>query len=176
MYLDLQFCSVMQSWGIKEEWINRRRTAACPGKTAVAGIIGRAMGIDRDDEEGQEMLRRGIKDIIVKKCPVHERMSDDETIYIGDYVSMEIARGFPAAKGGVRNVGGIVLSQTFNKDYLIDSLSDPVVVAISGSQEFLEKVRHALLHPVYPVYFGRYCCIPARTVLVNGEIYETLCV
>lgn len=177
MYLDLQFSAVMQSWGIKEEWYHSRRTDITPGLQAIAGLIGRSMGVMLEDEEGQRYIADNLKSVTPLSVNIPDRMTDDQVTYIKDYYDWKIAGvdGFPSAAGGRRISKDVILSQVFTKDYVVDTVSSPVVVAIEGSREFLERVKDALTHPVYPPYLGRYCCIPAKPIVVNGEIYETLC-
>lgn len=175
MYLVLQFASTMQSWGIKERWIHTRRTSSAPTKRAVAGLIGRAMGVIKEDEVGHNYIEQNLLSVTTISTTVPDRMIDDQVTFIKDYVEEGLARGLPSADGTVRGTyTNPYLSQKYTKEYLVDTISKPIVVAIEGSEDFLKEVRDALVHPVYPICFGRYCCVPAKPILVDGKIYKTL--
>lgn len=173
MYLNLQFSGALQSWGIKEDWYHTRRTAGSPERAAVAGLIGRAMGIDYEDEEGQKYLLDNVVSVTHISGSGYKRLIDDQVCNIEGYEGFEEITYFPAANGSKRD--GFVC-QTYSKEYLMGAISKPVVVAVEGSREFLEAAMEALIHPVYPPYLGRACCPPAKCIVQTGEIYETLCV
>ncbi len=185
MRLDLYFSSPMQSWGMKEFWYDLRRTEAAPTKSAVTGMIGRCMGILFDDEEALAkisdsfeiattfMFEEESRPIgsykIVEKKPITfaNRMTDDQNVYIKDYIEKGIAKGFRAGKGGIKMVNGAVATQMLTKDYLMD---EKLGVTIEGSEEFLKEVRNAFLRPHWQPYLGRKCCVPAGPI-IRGEIY-----
>ena len=62
-YLRLQFKAPLQSWGIKEDWYKTRRTASMSTKTALTGLIGRAMGVWSEETERLEGISDSIQDI-----------------------------------------------------------------------------------------------------------------
>jgi CRISPR-associated protein Cas5/CasD subtype I-E len=173
-YLDLVCSSTMQAWGRRENFEWSRKSGTTPEKSAVGGIIGRAMGIDRDDTEGQAWLQEQLQEVIVAQNTGSIPMTDDTVAYIGDYMDQGWTAGFQAAGGGVRvgDVRGIRLW----KDFVTDRVGNPMVLRIRGTREFLERVYDALLHPVYPPYLGRYCCIPAKCLVTEKGIYDAVSV
>lgn len=170
-YLRLQFKAPLQSWGIKEDWYKTRRTASMSTKTALTGLIGRAMGVWSEETERLEGISDSIQDIRpVSDTSDVRRLTDDQTLYVGDYVDLGLASGLPAAGGGIKRTNaGATLSQQYTKDYLEDTV---IEIDLGGSKDFLERVKDALIHPVYPPYIGRYCCAPAECIIKDGIIRE----
>lgn len=173
-YLDLVCSSTMQAWGRHEDFEWSRKSGTFPEKSSMVGLIGRAIGIDRDDAEKQKWLLEQIQDVTVLQDTRNVLMTDDTVAYIGDYLDQGWTAGFLAAGGGIRvgNVRGIRMW----KGFVTDRISSPMVLRISGKREFLERVYDALLHPVYPPYLGRYCCIPARCLVTEKGVYDVVSV
>lgn len=173
-YLDIVCSAAMQAWGIHEDFEWSRKSGTSPEKSAAVGLIGRAMGIDRDDTAGQEKLMRELQDVMVIQDPSCTLMTDDTVAYIGDYMDQNWTSGYQAAGGGIRvgNVRGIRLW----KDFVTDRISQPLILRLSGSHDFLEQVYDAFLHPVYPPYLGRYCCVPARCLVTEKGVYDAVSV
>ena len=169
MKLDLYFEAPMQSWGAKEAWYKTRRTESSPTKTALTGMIGRCMGIDLENTEELQKISSSFRIVDSEHTyiPAPKRMQDDQNIYIGDYLKAGLVKGFKTGANGIKNVNGIVPCQQFHKDYLEDT---KIVITIEGTYENLTEIRHAFLHPVWPPYLGRACCVPAGQI-VRGEIY-----
>lgn len=169
MRLDLYFEAPMQSWGTKEVWYKTRRTESSPTKTALTGMIGRCMGIDWEDTEELQKISNSFRivDSEHTSIPAPKRMQDDQNVYIGDYIEAGLVDGFKTGANGIKNVKGIVPCQQLHKDYLEDT---EIVITIEGTYEDLSEIRHAFLHPIWPPYLGRACCVPAGRI-VRGDIY-----
>lgn len=170
--LDLYLEGPMQSWGTTEHWYKTRRTESYPTKTALTGLIGRCMGVDWDESDELQMIADGFTITCVKSN--HDgsgpmRMSDDQIIFIGDYIDAGLVAGFVSGTGKPKSDGnnGVVRAQIFTKDYLEDTKFS---ITIEGAEDMLQRIRHALLHPAWPPYLGRACCIPSAP-LVQGDIY-----
>lgn len=169
--LRLQFPAPMQAWGKDEPWVYNRRTEAAPTKSAIVGIIGRAMGIDKDDTEQQKWLDSEVRDVTVEHISSAKRMVDDQIVSIQGYLQRGIELpGLPMADGKRRTVGQS--QQPFSKEYIGDTLSDPPVVAVHGSPEFLQTVIEYLRRPIYPYYAGRYCCPMAGPIFAAFRTEE----
>lgn len=168
--LHLQFRGILQSWGIREEWMVKRRTASYPTESAVLGLIECALGIDRNDEESRKTLRDRIS-VIPRSEGVNKKLVDEQTISIADYEREGIeVNGFPCAGGGIKRTNaGTVLSETFTKQYVEDCVNKPLRADVEGDDETIAQIQYALLHPVYPYYLGRYCCTPCGPVIVPTE-------
>ena len=117
---------------------------------------------------GYEIEREGsVERIIEKPTPFPHRMTDDQTIYIKDYIDVDIAKGFKTGNNREKYVNGIVASQLFTKDYLED---EKIGVVIEGTYKALSKIRQAVLHPFWPPYLGRACCVPSGPI-IRGYVY-----
>lgn len=171
MKLDLYLEGPMQSWGVSEHWYKTRRTEARPTKTAIAGLIGRCMGVDWEETEKLQEISKSFEIIDSENTiiPMPKRMQDDQTIFLGDYIEAGLADGFVTGGGKLKlnAQNEIIRSQQFTKDYLED---EKIVITLEGSMENLSKIRNTLLHPVWPPYLGRACCIPSGQI-VRGDIY-----
>lgn len=169
MKLDLYFEAPMQSWGVKEVWYKTRRTESSPTKTALAGMIGRCMGVDLEDTEMLDEISSSFNVIDSENTSIPEpkRMQDDQNIYIGDYIEAGLVDGFKTGANGIKSVKGIASCQQFHKDYLEDT---KIVITIEGTYENLTEIRRAFLHPVWPPYLGRACCVPTGQI-VRGDVY-----
>lgn len=171
MKLDLFFEAPMQSWGAKEAWYKTRRTESSPTKTALTGMIGRCMGVELEDTEMLDEISSSFRIVDSEHTyiPAPKRMQDDQNIYIGDYIEAGLVNGFKTGSSGVKKTsdGSLNSCQQLHKDYLEDT---KIVITIEGTFEDLTKIRHAFLHPVWPPYLGRACCVPAGQI-VRGDVY-----
>lgn len=168
--LHLQFRGVLQSWGVREEWMANRRTASSPTESAVLGLLACALGIDRNDETGLTLLQNKVH-IISQPAEVNRKLVDEQTISIAEYEREGIElNGFPSAGGGIKRTNaGPVWSETFGKQYVEDCVSHPLRADVEGDKETIASIQNALLHPVYPYYLGRYCCTPCGPVIIPPE-------
>lgn len=184
MKLDLYFEAPMQSWGLPEAWYKTRRTASTPTKSAVAGLISRCMGIYYKDKEDIKKVYDSFEIVdsfmydnedddsykVINKRPVTtaHRMTDDEVVYIKDYIEAGLTDGFLMGDGGVKSVNGVIVgSQMMQKDYLED---ERLGITIEGTYEALSAIRNAILRPHWGPYLGRSCCIQSGPI-IRGEIY-----
>lgn len=151
MKLDLYFEGLMMSWRGAEIG----KTGNVPPKSAIVGMIGRAMGIDYEDTAELKEVADSfeIDDIFTfenydfykapQKLPIitFERMVDDQI----------------NSRTGVKK----------QKEYLVDA---KIGVTIKGTEEALTEIRKAFLHPIWPVYLGSSCCVPAGPI-IRGNVY-----
>ena len=157
----------LQSWGTSSRF-QRRSTDAFPSKSGVLGLVAAAMGIDKHRADEPERLRPlASLHFSVHRLP---RVIDGEPLRVlrlGDYHT--VGGGYDEdtdrwarlstprkASGGPF---GTVLTQ---RDYLTDAVFATV---LRGSREFLEEIAAALRDPVWGVWLGRKCCVPATPVL-----------
>ncbi len=140
----------LQSWGERSKW-NSRDTAQFPTKSGVIGLIGCALGIERNSPE----LGRISKELIMA-CRADRR---GEVIDDFQTVSSNILR---TADGGKRSTPTIIT----NKKYLQDS---SFLVGLQGHITLLERIRDGLLNPKWPPFLGRKSCIPSVPLLASIE-------
>ncbi len=160
IYLD----APLQSWGVSSRF-QRRGTESAPSKSGVLGLISAAMGIDKHaSDESDRLAPLSACSFSVfplatgeKPAPVL-RLEDFHTVGGGydrdDPVDkLRIAR---KASGGVSTT---IVTRRF---YLEQARFAAVLVGDSG---ILQKVAAALEDPIWGVWFGRKCCLPAAPLL-----------
>lgn len=179
--LALYFDAPMQSWGCGSRY-GRRSTGDFPTRSGVTGILCAALGIARDDTERiQQLGTLGMEILILerhlpgkKDALTMQRMMDYHTVGGGydknkENERMSIPRGADSGKPK-----GTVLT---DREYLLDARFG---VLLTGSADLLDKCLHALENPIWGIWFGRKCCIPASPVVqgtfaTHGEAVQKLC-
>lgn len=141
----------LQSWGERARW-NHRDTAYMPTKSGVIGLIACAMGLGRGDGRILE-LNRAVR-IAVRADRPGLLMTDYHTV-IG------IIRTADGKQRGRKGQESTILSY---RQYLQDAI---FLVAITGEGNIIERIRKALMDPVWPIYLGRKSCVPSRPVLLE---------
>lgn len=157
----------MQSWGTSSRF-QRRSTDAFPSKSGVLGLIAAAMGIDKHGADEPERLQplaalhfsvhRLPRLIRGEPAPVL-RLRDYHTVgggYDEDTDSWARLSTPRKASGGPF---GTVLTQ---RDYLTDAV---FVVVLKGPRPLLGEIAACLADPVWGVWLGRKCCVPAVPLL-----------
>ncbi|GAA4533359.1 type I-E CRISPR-associated protein Cas5/CasD [Amycolatopsis samaneae] len=152
--LALCFDAPMQSWGLRSRGV-LRDTAPEPTKSGVVGLLGAAMGIERDDEARiaeLAALRLGVR-------------VDREGLLERDY---QTTQNVPTTLGtGHRTV----VSERY---YLADAV---FLVLLEGPRPLLATLGAAVAAPRWPLCFGRRAFVPARPVfcgLHDGGLDRTL--
>lgn len=160
----------MQSWGVRSRW-DVRDSGQEPTKSAVIGLLGCAMGLDRDDPE-LESLDRGLRFGV---------RADRPGVLSTDYHT--VTGYHRTAEGGFKYSGGTAQGLAKAREYgestvvsLRDYLHDAAfLVALEGPRPLLEKLKAHLTNPKWPVYLGRKACVPSRPVFERlADEYENL--
>ena len=146
----------MASWGEIAVGENRH-TAHYPSKSAMIGLLGAALGIDRDDVEKQQQLQAGYA-LAVELVTAGQLLRDYHTTQVPDSVGKftyrtrrdEIVLG----KGRIM-LGGTILS---SREYRTDALAVVAVQALPDAPFTLAEIQAALLRPKYHLYLGRKSC------------------
>ena len=150
----------MQSWGDGSRF-QLRRTADAPTKSGVLGLILCAGGIDRRDAAvalvALRQLRFGVR-------------IDRAGVRGWDYHTAGAGFGIMSAEGRVKKTQGTNEPETLlsRREYLFDA---SFVAGLEGPTELVARIESWLADPVWPVFLGRKCCVPALPVLervVNG--------
>lgn len=144
----------LQSWGERGRW-TVRDTAALPTKSGVIGLLCAALGDANAAVELSAALKMAVR--IEKPGQV---LRDFQTVTTGTL----------AAGGGVRG-GNDPATFLSNRYYLSDASFS---VCLMGDPTLIEKLRQALLSPVWPLYLGRMCCIPSAPILQGARFFKTL--
>ncbi|MGW0334737.1 type I-E CRISPR-associated protein Cas5/CasD [Streptomyces sp. NPDC003011] len=141
------FDAPMQSWGTRSKFA-RRDTGTEPTKSGVVGLLSAALGVARDDEQSISelaQLRMGVR-------------VDREGIVEEDFHTVQ---NVPNTEG--KNHRTVVTKRY----YLADALF--LCALETHDEESLRRLHHALLHPRWPLYFGRKAFVPARPIVSSGD-------
>ncbi len=164
--LALLLDSPLQSWGTGSRF-QRRSTDAFPSKSGVLGLIAAALGIDKHapDEEGR------LAPLAALRFSVHRvnrsadgeaarvlRLSDYHTVGGGYDEETDPWARLSTPRKASGGPFGTVLTQ---RDYLTDAIFAAV---LRGPRSLLEMVAAKLSDPVWGVWLGRKCCVPATPV------------
>ncbi|MBA1262333.1 type I-E CRISPR-associated protein Cas5/CasD [Stutzerimonas stutzeri] len=150
-YLLLRLYGPMASWGeiaVGES----RHSAVHPSRSALLGLLGAALGIERSDEAGQQLLIQGYRFGIKLECPGSP---------LRDYHTVQ--SGVPPRKTRFRSrrqelAAAKVDTLLSTREYRCDSLALVAVEATSDAPHDLPHVAEALRRPHFPLYLGRKSC------------------
>lgn len=148
---------ILQSWGEHSKW-DYRDTADFPSKSGIIGLLGCAMGLERENTHLGKISSS--LHMSVRADRAGELITDFQT------VSAEVLY---SASGKPR--GG---SNTFitYRNYLQDA---SFLVGLSGEKELLKELQDALQNPKWSIYLGRKSCVPSVPVVgYLTESYESL--
>lgn len=129
-----------------------RGTGSWPTRSALIGLLGAALGVERADAEGQAALSTQYRFVI--------RIDRQGTILrdFHTYQSLPSAKGWARTRAEALQHSDVVTSIT-RRDYLCDALFH---VAMRGADEelrwSLEEISEALKAPCYSLFLGRRSC------------------
>ncbi len=147
--LVLRLDGLLQSWGEHSKW-GYRDSAAMPTKSGVIGMIGCAMGLERDDDRLRELSEKLC--MAVRADRPGQEIMDFQTVQ---------SKNFLNAEGKRLGTKGEYYTIITYRTYLQDAY---FTVTISGEDSCLREISDALVHPKWPVYLGRKSCVPSRPV------------
>lgn len=143
----------MASWGeiaVGES----RHSANYPSKSAVLGLLGAALGIERDDEEKQQQLQKGYA-LAVELFTAGHLLRDYHTTQVPDSVGKFSYRTRRDELILGKERLGTILS---SREYRSDALALVAVRALDAAPFSLVEVQEKLLKPVFHLYLGRKSC------------------
>ncbi len=159
----------MLSWG--EVAVGEsRHTASHPGRSALLGLLGAALGIRRDDEDGQLALARSYR-FAVKQLSAGLLIRDYHTTQVPDSVGKFRYRTRRDELVIGRERLGTILS---SREYRTDSLALVAVRAEDNAVASLNKLVDALRKPHFQLYLGRKSCplaAPLSPQLIEGVFH-----
>lgn len=160
IYLD----APMQSWGVSSRF-QRRGTESCPSKSGVIGLIAAAMGIDKHaSDEAVRLTPLTACGFSVFPVATHEEynpvqlLEDYHTVGGGYDREDSVDRLRIARKAS----GGPSTTVVTHRFYLEQAR---FVAILEGGADVLQAAANALGDPVWGVWFGRKCCLPAAPLL-----------
>lgn len=143
----------MASWGeiaVGES----RHSANYPSKSAVLGLLGAALGIERDDEEKQQQLQQGYA-LAVELFTAGHMLRDYHTTQVPDSVGKFSYRTRRDELILGKERLGTILS---SREYRSDALALVAVRALDDAPFSLIEIKEKLLKPVFHLYLGRKSC------------------
>lgn len=157
--LALRLEGPLQSWGTASQY-NRRLTDVLPSRSAVAGMLCAALGLDRGSSEEQAFLKnfsavRMLAVAVPRSCagqplPVR-RLEDYHTV-----------QDTATADGKIKKC------HITQRQYLLDAA---FLVFLGGSKALLDQAAAAVQNPVWGIWLGRKTCIPTTPVFAG--IFQT---
>jgi len=159
----LRFEALLQSWGEQSHW-DERKTNAHPTKSAVAGIIAAAMGIDRREYLGE----------ICNNITMGVRI-DRKGVLISDFHT--VGGGHPdsiilSAENKKKYITGKPYTVISQRWYLADASFAVSLQSEDGA--LLQDIKVALMNPKWNIYLGRKCCVPSLPVFESTGKYNNL--
>ena len=155
--LILRLEGAMQSWGENAKW-DFRDSSSMPTKSGVVGLLGCALGLERNSEVLVELAQSITLAVRADRPGVK-------------FVDFHTVQGDPliAATGKPKTTGNTVLSP---HGYLQDAC---FTVFLETSEEWGGRIVAALEDPKWCMYLGRKNCVPSRPVLeCKNAYYPTL--
>lgn len=162
--LFMRLAGPMQSWGTSSRF-QLRRTDLYPSKSGVLGMLLCAMGIRREDST------RALKPL--NKLLMGVRV-DCAGVLDWDYHTAGAKIGIRQAKDGKPKITastGEYETLLSRRQYLFDA---SFLVALHGDAATIAAHADALQYPIWPLFLGRKCCIPAEPVFAGTGSYDTL--
>jgi CRISPR system Cascade subunit CasD len=144
----------LQSWGDQQSKFVIRRTGDAPTKSGIMGLLCAALGVSRADARQQLAQLNGLQ-MGVRIDRPGVRWWDYHTVGAG--MQMRIAEGKGKTKSG---------AMLTRREYLCDA---SFLVALRGDDGLIERLREALLHPVWSLYLGRKSCPPSVPLLGRND-------
>lgn len=169
----LRFDAPMMSFGtVAVDAIGH--TAAFPGRSLLAGLLGNALGYDHRDTDALTRLQQRILHA-VRRDRGGEVRTDYQTVDLGQpFLVDEVAwttwgRLDPRGGSSANKVG----THIRHRDYVVDS-AFTIALALDPADEQpdIGALEEAVRRPARPLFLGRKCCPPA-TELLLGRVKAT---
>jgi len=163
--LFLRLAGAMQSWGTSSR-LQLRRSDAYPSKSGVLGMVLCAKGVPREDSPKElgplTPLLMGVR-------------VDLAGTLDWDYHTAGAKIGIRTAKGKIKRTGntkdGPIETLLSRREYLYDA---SFLVGLHGCADAVSACARALEDPVWPVFLGRKCCVPAERVFAGLGTFDNL--
>lgn len=146
--LILHLDAPMQAWGIDSKF-RHRGAGAAPSKSAVCGMVCAAFGAAKGSDLEAEILAQFRQIRMDCFC-----LKTD-----GILVDYHTVQNFRRASGKI-DTSGTVLS---HRHYWQSARYN--VLLKSNDKEYLTRIGIAIQSPVWGIWFGRKCCLPAAPII-----------
>lgn len=144
----------MQSWATQSK-LGIRDTDREPSKSGVIGLVGAALGMERDDDDMLALLRRGALAIRVDRA--------------GTLLRDFHTAGGSKFRGREHFVHGVSYCVPTERFYLQDA---SFVAALEADDVLAERIAGALAAPRWPLFLGRRACPPSAPVLIGTVDFD----
>lgn len=154
-FLILKLDGPMQAWG-RSTYEGLRPSELFPGRSALLGLLGACLGVDRDDQTGQGKLARSVNFAVrvdAVLCPLSSKPLRRQKLT--DYHTVQNAR---------QEYRGLKSHETIQtwREYWQDSRYTVVIWLKEGAEYSLDEFCQAVQKPVYAPVLGRKSCPIAR--------------
>lgn len=158
-YLLFQLYGPMASWG--DVAVGESRvTATHPGRSAMIGLLGAALGIRRDDDIAQQSLVRGYR-IAVRVLSRGEYFRDYQTTQVAAQAALK-GRHVLTRRDELAVDNDQLFTILSDRGYRCDAYYQVAVDTVGdGGNWSLAEMEAALKSPRYLLYLGRKSCPPA---------------
>lgn len=157
-YLLMRLYGPLASWG-EIAVGERRHSAVHPSRSALLGLLGAALGIERNDAKGQEALAQGYR-FGIKLEAGGSPLRDYHTIEVGVPERKTRFRSRRQELSATKRE--TILSQ---REYRCDSVAVVAVEALPAAPVPLAALADALRAPRFALYLGRKSCPLAAPLL-----------
>ena len=172
-FLVFRLYGAMASWG--EIAVGEyRSTSDHPGRSAVMGLLGAALGIRRDEEERLQALANGYR--IGVRLDVPGRLLRD--YHTSQVPASGVGKGrrvFRTRREELLAPAELISTVLSTRDYRCDAVALVAIEPLPGAPFPLEELASALRTPRFVLYLGRRSCppgLPLEPVVIEGA--ETL--
>lgn len=167
-YLALMLDAPLQSWGFASRF-QRRTTGLHPTKSGVVGLLCAALGAAKGSPSESEWLPKlaGLRMTVVtipRRLLASYNRARPEELPLRRLEDFHTVLNTRRATGAA-NTDPVVT----HRQYLLDARFG---VLLAGDLEVLDRVADALRDPVWGVWFGRKCCLPAAPLYRAGPCDE----
>jgi CRISPR system Cascade subunit CasD len=146
-YLILKLQGPLQAWG-RESFEGLRPSELFPGRSALLGLLGACLGIERIDREGLQALASSVS-FAVRVDQQGQKMTDYHTV--------------KDAREDYRGLKSHDTIQTW-REYWQDAFYTVAIWNNDGALISLDEIEQALKRPLYTPVLGRRSCPLARTL------------
>ncbi len=154
-WLIVTLAAPMASFG-EEAGNVRRGTTDRPARSALLGLAGAALGIDRADPEGQRALAASFR-VATRTLCAGTLATDFHT-----YQSLPSAKGRPRTRGDALARSADLATRITYREYRVDVHYQAAYRARSGGQYSLWDLNAGFEKPAYTLYLGRKSCPLSR--------------
>lgn len=179
-YLVFRIYGPMASWG--EIAVGEaRHSAAHPSKSAICGLLGAALGLQRSEEDTHQLLANEYLQAVKMECSGH-LLKDYHTsqapharkhkwLYTRRDEAVAIRMQEKSPVKDDRNV--TILS---SREYRTDALAIVALCASQVAPYSVEQLQQALRYPVFQLYLGRKSCplaVPLDPQIIDSDTFKS---